>query len=126
MKPYEIIFEDRIQYLYVSVSGEQDNYNISKQYWTEITDHIKTTNHTKLLVEESLEETVSMEEMFRLVSEFPEMGLSNVKVAFADLKLDQLLSNQLGGLIAKNLGFKAEIFNNVHDAEVWLLDKSTD
>jgi hypothetical protein len=122
MKPYTITFEERPQYLYVLVEGENDSYEISRQFWTEIVDYLKGKEYEKVLVVERLEETVSTEDVYRLVTEFPQMGLTGLKIAFVDEVLDQYTINQFGEIVALNLDLNGKIFNDVDRAEKWLLE----
>ena len=75
-KPYEISFEYRPQYLYVRVTGEQDSYEISKQYWQEIAGECKKSESKKVLIEEDLRENVSMPDMYQFASEILQLGFS--------------------------------------------------
>jgi hypothetical protein len=126
MKPYTITFEERPQYLYVLVEGENDSYEISRQFWTEIVDYLKGKEYEKVLVVERLEETVSTEDVYRLVTEFPQMGLTGLKIAFVDEVLDQYTINQFGEIVALNLDLNGKIFNDVDRAEGWLLEDERD
>jgi hypothetical protein len=126
MKPYTITFEERPQYLYVLVEGENDSYEISRQFWTEIVDYLKGKEYEKVLVVERLEETVSTEDVYRLVTEFPQMGLTGLKIAFVDEVLDRYTINQFGEIVALNLDLNGKIFNDVDRAEGWLLEDERD
>ena len=51
-KPYELSFEYRPEYLYAYVTGEEDSYEISKQFWLEIAAECKRSDVKKVLIEE--------------------------------------------------------------------------
>jgi hypothetical protein len=123
-KPYRIAFEHRSQYLYVYVSGEHDSYEISRRYWLEVADECAKTGHKKVLIEEDIEETVSIAEVYQLASELPQMGFQGVRVAFFDRFAEHEDLNQFAELVATNRGLLARVFNNLEEAENWLLDRT--
>src|SRR5688500_10922716 len=83
-KLYTLTCEHRPDYLYAYVEGQHDNYEISRQYWQEVIDECNRAGYSKVLVEEAIEEQSSMIDTFQLVSEFGEMGLRGIKMAFVD------------------------------------------
>ena len=123
-KPYQITFEHRSQYLYIYVSGEHDSYEISRRYWLEVADECGKTGYKKVLIEEDIEETVSLAEVYQLASELPQMGFQGVRVAFYDRFAEHADLNQFGELVATNRGLLARVFNNLEEAENWLLDRN--
>lgn len=118
---YKLSFEPCEKYLYARVEGEYDNYKISKAFWTEIITEAKAKGFEKILIEEDLIETVSMEEIFQLVSEFSEMGVNDHIVAFVDNRADHHTINAFAELVAVNAGLHGKLFNNLSDAKEWLL-----
>ena len=120
-KPYQITFEHRSQYLYVYVSGNHDSYEISRRYWLEVADECNNTGYKKVLIEEDIEESVSIPEVYQLACELPQMGFQGVRVAFYDRFAEHADLNQFGELVATNRGFLARVFNDLKEAEKWLL-----
>lgn len=120
-KPYHLTFEQRPGYLYAYVAGEEDNYEISRAYWQEIADQCKERKCSKVLVVEDIVECGTIAEAYQLCSEFPQMGYIGIKVGFVDRYLDQQEANQFGELVAVNRGINAKVFNDVEEAEKWLL-----
>ncbi len=120
-KLYSIIFEHRPQYLYVYVSGEHDSYEVSRQYWLEVAAECNKTGYKKVLIEEDIMETVSIPEVYQLASELPQMGFQGVRVAFYDRFAEHADLNEFGELVATNRGLSAKTFNNLEEAEKWLL-----
>ena len=119
---YTIRFEDRKQYLYAFIEG-QDSLEASLNYWQEIAQKALNDGFDKVLVEEDLEGQVSDIDMFRLTSRFLDMGMANLQIGFVDRKDDHVVGNKLGELIVTNRGIKAKIFDAVEDAEAWLLGR---
>ena len=122
-KPYEIFFEYRPQYLYVRVAGEQDSYEISKQYWREIAEECKKSDCRKVLIEENLLENVSMPDMYQFASEILQLGFFGIRVAFVDLQEEQQQLNKFGETVATNRGLFSRVFGNSEEAEKWLLSE---
>ncbi|HEX8370811.1 MAG TPA: hypothetical protein VF604_19855 [Pyrinomonadaceae bacterium] len=119
-KPYLIGFERRPDYLYAYVGGEHDSLEISLAFWREIAEECRNAPARKVLIEEDIEESVSMLEMYQIAAEIPQMGFANVLVAFVDRFLEQQNLNEFGELVATNRGLRAKVFNNVKEAEKWL------
>jgi hypothetical protein len=119
-KPYRIKFEQRDQYLYAYVAGEHDSLSISLEFWREIAAECRRAEARKVLIEEDIEESVSMLEMYQIAAEIPQMGFANVLIAFVDRFLEQQSLNEFGELVATNRGLRAKVFNNVKEAEIWL------
>lgn len=121
VKDYSLVFEHRPQYLYASVAGERDSYEISRRYWQEIADHIKTTDYERLLIDEDIEEEASVIDVFELVSQLAGMGFVGIRIAFYDRKIDHHDVNSFGELVASNRGLNGKVFNDFDKAEKWLL-----
>jgi hypothetical protein len=122
-KPYNISFENRSQYLYVYVSGDRDSYEISRRYWQEVAAECARAGAEKVLIEEDIPEDVSMGEMYQLASELPQFGFIGIRIAFVDRYIEQHDLNQFGELVANNRGLYAKVFNDVNEAEKWLLSE---
>lgn len=120
-KPYRLTFEHRPDYLYAYVEGDEDSYEISAMYWREIADEFKANKYTKVLIVEDIIESGTMADAYQLSSELPQMGYMGIKVAFVDKYIEQQDLNQFGELVAVNRGINGKIFNEVNEAEKWLL-----
>jgi hypothetical protein len=121
-KPYRIEFEHRPEYLYAYVSGEHDSLAISLAFWREIADECRRVQTKKLLVEEEIEEAVSMVEMYKIASEIAQIGFRNISIAFVDRFLEQRDINEFGEMVATNRGIHGKYFNDFNEAEKWLLE----
>lgn len=121
-KAYKISFEPRSEYLYAYVSGEHDSLSISLAFWREIADECRRVEARKVLIEEDIKESVSMVEMYQIAAEIPQMGFTDILVAFVDRYLEQQDLNQFGELVATNRGLRAKVFNDAQTAEKWLLE----
>ena len=120
-KPYRLTFEHRPSYLYVYVEGEEDSYEISARYWREIADVCKANKFTKVLIVEDIVANGTIADAYQLSAELPQMGYLGIKVAFVDKYLEQQELNLFGELTAVNRGINAKVFNDIDEAEKWLL-----
>lgn len=122
-KPYQITFEQRPQYLYVYVTGEHDSYEISRAFWLEIAENCRKINCNNILIDEDIPETVSVADMYQLATELPQMGFLGVRVDFYDRYAEQQDLNEFGELVDVNRGIYGKIFNDINEAEDWLLSE---
>lgn len=122
-KPYKLTFEHHPDYLYAYITGEHDNYQISRRYWQEISDECGRIGCTKLLIEEDIPVIVSMTEMYQIASEIPYMGFSGVRIAFVDRYIEQNDLNEFGEMVATNRGVFGKIFNDAEIARTWLFSE---
>jgi hypothetical protein len=119
-KLYDITFQERDGYLYASVSGDVDNFEVSYGYWQEVAEKCKSLGAKKVLIVEDLPGASSMAEVYQLASALPQMGFYNIKIAFVDRHIDQNELNQFGELVAVNRGLHGKIFNDLSEAEKWI------
>ena|SRR5687768_2787405 len=121
-KPYDIRFEHRSEYLYAYVSGDQDSVEISTRYWNEIAAECRKNNYKKVLVEEDIPEAVaSVFELYQFAAELPKFGFAGIYIAFVDRYIEQNELNEFVELVASNRGLMGRVFNDVTEAEKWLL-----
>ena len=117
--PYHIKLEDREEYLYALVGGEILSPRIAKMYWDQIAERCKTLQKEKILIEKDFIQGVSAPEIL-------EMGvylgsiLAGKKIAFIDRHKNEGV-NELGKVIARNNGVQMRLFNNLEDAEKWII-----
>lgn len=121
--PYELTLEYRPHFLYAFIRGDKDSYEISRQYWQEIADECNKSGIKKVLIEEDIEENISMPDMYRFASEIPELGFHGVRVAFVDRQESQHQLNQFGETVATNRGLVSRVFTSFAEAEKWLLSE---
>lgn len=118
-KPYTIEMEDRGEYLYALVGGEKLSPEIAKLYWDEIAEKCFSLEKSKILIEKNFSEHVSAPEMLDMGVYLGSI-LANKKIAFIDRYRNESV-NELGKKIARNRGVFLRVFQNVKEAEEWLL-----
>jgi hypothetical protein len=122
-KPYNLEFEERTDYLYAYVSGDNHKLDIVRQYWSEIAEECRRTKCGKLLIVKNIKEIISKTEMYQIASEVQGMGFFGIKIAFVDQYVEQYAVNKFGELVANNRSIYIKVFNTVEEAENWLLSK---
>jgi hypothetical protein len=118
-KSYSIKFEDRGEYLYVLVGGRKLTAAISATYWREIAHHCFQLKKLKILIEKDFKQSVSPQEMLQMGNYLGYL-LPTFKVAFVDRYKHQEV-NELGKVVARHREVIMQLFDNVEDAEQWLL-----
>jgi hypothetical protein len=122
-KPYTLSFQDRPGYLYAYVEGDEDGYEVSRAYWQEVADEVRRSGVKQVLIDENITGNGTIADAFRFGSELPGMGFGRTRIAFVDRHLDQDEVNRFGELVALNRGMNARVFNDLPEAEAWLLKK---
>jgi hypothetical protein len=120
-KEYTLTFEDRDSYLFAHVEGERETLSIAHAYWTEIAEKTLSGGHKRLLVVEDIPEAISIAEVHQLVSEFAELPVIDIRLAFIDMHPTQRNLNEFGILVGSNRGMTIEAFEEESEAERWLL-----
>ena len=118
--PYRIVFEDYPNYLYALVHSEQYGYDVLAGFLSEIAAECKRRGFSQVVIEENISATASDDDVVRIASELPELGFSNIRMAYIDRFADQQEMNEMGKEVALDHGIDVRIFANQRDAESWL------
>jgi hypothetical protein len=122
---YRIVFEEYPNYLYALVHGEQYGYEVLSGFLREIADECKKRGFKQVVIEENISATASNEDVVRIASELPELGFSDIRMAYIDRFLDQKEMNEMGQDVAVHHGVDVQIFANQLDAERWLAESGS-
>ena len=118
---YTIEFDHRPKYLYALISGREDNLEVARKYWSELLDECRRHNFNKLLVEENLDRSLSMQEMYEFAVEHTGMGFNEILVAFVDRRPEHHQLNRFAETVAMNRGGRVRVFDTVSEAKQYLL-----
>ncbi len=116
---YTIKFEDRGEYLYALVGGKTLSPEIARQYWDAIAAECKRLGRTKIMIEKDFALSVTAPEMLEMGVYLGKI-LPDKKIAFLDRHRNETI-NELGKKIARNQGVKLQVFENVENAEKWMI-----
>ena len=120
-KLYTVKFEHRQGYLYAYGKAEQDSFEVSLGFWTEIAAYCKANHFSKVLVEEDFETDNEIIDTYEIVSQGHKVGFTRIKIAFVDRHNSQMNNNLFGETVARNRGIQGKVFSNIKEAEKWLL-----
>jgi len=111
--------EDRGDYLWVAVGGERQDARVAAAYWNEIAERCFETGKDKILVEKDFPQPVEPPEMLQMANHLGRI-LPGRTVAFHD-RHGHASINELGKRLARNRDVIMQIFDNIEEAEKWLL-----
>ncbi len=112
--------EERSQYLYAEVTGPIDSFEITMAYWTLVAQECHARNTKHLLVFEKLGEFSGVRDMVLMVDSIIALGFENIRVAFVDAFIEDLLIAEEGELLAMERGIAGRVFGSLQEAERWL------
>ena len=122
--PYTIVFEDYPNYLYALVHGEQYGYDVLAGFLREIADECIKRGFSQVLIEENISATASKDDVFRIATELPKLGFSEIRLAYIDRFSEQKEINEYGREVAEDRGVDVRIFTNLEEANRWLSGSS--
>lgn len=117
---YKITFQKNEDHLYCFVEGKDTKKKSALEFWLEIGEKAQEFGYGKILVEEDLEDHISMTELYEVMTEGAEFEMLGFKIAFFDRHSDHNEFNKFGETVAKNRGVDCKVFNDLKEAEDWL------
>ncbi|MEZ5429286.1 MAG: hypothetical protein R2747_23765 [Pyrinomonadaceae bacterium] len=94
---------------------------VSKNMWFEMIRECREAGYKKLLIEESLSESLTMPETFELILFLVGLKFGCIKFAFVDRCPSHADVNRFGELAGANRGLNGKMFQSKREAEKWLL-----
>lgn len=123
--PCLLQFDDRLNYLFVRVSGANTPENVA-DYLMRVLEECQRLGHSRVLIDENLDgPRLSVDEIFMIAAE----GASNAlgvfdAIAFVDEQAGD--NSYFTETVAVNRGMPIRAFSNVGEAESWLLRHADD
>lgn len=118
-KGYTLEMEDRGEYLYCIASGKKLTAQIASAYWNEIAGKCFETDCRKILIEKNFPETVGPTDMLHIADHVAGL-LPGRYIAFLD-RYKHSDINELGKKLARNRDIIFQVFNDITEAEKWLI-----
>lgn len=118
---YTISYETRPEYLYAYIKGDLSTSETKVECWREMIAHCRAGQHDQLLVVLDGPGNSTEIDAFTSSRAIVEIGLTGIKIAFADLDPANYQNNQFGELVAENRGAFAKVFTTENDAHNWLV-----
>ena len=122
--PFDLRFEQRDKYLYVSVTGPEDSLEVSRAYCERAKSRAEELGVKTLLFEEDFPNQISTLDMFDMARFVARLFPTPFKVAYVDRQASDMDLNEFGGIAATNRGCNIRVFHSFEDAERWLTDLS--
>jgi hypothetical protein len=122
-KPYAVTFEYHEKFIYVLVKGTQYDYGLIKSYFQDILRECEACDCKQILIEEDICDSAPLVDIYKISSELSEMGFAKIRIAFVDRHPDQKELNTFAQIIANSYGLDSRVFDNVTEAEEWLVNQ---
>ena len=118
-RPYDITFEHRPAYLYVSIKATEISYEIAKRYWTEIMTLHNARQYSRVLIDREIKQRLGTQDTFRVVTEIAFMVRPGMKFAFVDRNV-AAEESEFEEMVGSNRGLNLKYFHTLPSAEQWL------
>lgn len=120
-KPYELTMVMRPEYIYARVESDTIDQRMVIDYLHEVIDRCKKLDRTRLLLERDIPMALDVDEVYFSGTDFAHTGLEDIKIAVIDHRPENAEHLELTILVQNNRGANIALFDNVSDAERWLL-----
>lgn len=117
---YNLAFEKRDGYLYARVQADFMDLDSAKKYLREIADRLISDGYTKLLLERDIPTVLGPGSLYFATQAFTQY-IGEGKVALVSVYQPIKDDMEFAGLLARNNGGWFDVFDNVEEAEAWLL-----
>lgn len=121
-KPYELKFEERDDYLYASVtSADEGCRDATGDYIGEIGEACRKKGYVRLLIEKVVPNTLWLWDSIFVLNHFPQIGLSDIKVALVDESASIFDPKGFGVFVGCDPPLDMHVVSNRAAGESWLL-----
>jgi hypothetical protein len=116
---YKISYEMRPEYLLVRVDLHTNNYNIARQYWTDLERHLHGRRYKAAVVEINAETALPPREGLALMIDFSKRIFPDVRVAIVNRHVAETVRSAVEtSAMVEGRSFK--VFDSLQGAEEWL------
>lgn len=120
-KPYELKFEDRDDYLYASVTSDDEGCReATGDYIGEIGEACRKHGCVRLLIEKMVPNTLWLWDSIFVLNHFPKIGLSDIKVAIVDQSATIFDPKGFGVFVGNDPTIDMHVVSNRAAGESWL------
>jgi hypothetical protein len=120
-KAFELAFEERDGYLCARIDSKAITMERSEEYLATIVDRCRETNCNRLLIERHIPQALSNVDAYKVVTALVDQIPAGLRIAFVDSNMNNRKRLEFGTRVARSQNLDAETFDNVADAEKWLL-----
>jgi hypothetical protein len=119
-KPYKLIFEQRDDYLYAHVTAASIDEKNALKYLREIANRCETLETSRLMLYRNIPVMLPDGVLFLVTTNFLAM-IKGIRTAFVNPYLSNADAMEFAMTVGNNRGGDYCTFNNIADAEEWLL-----
>ena len=117
---YNLGFEKREGYLYARVQADFMDLDTAKEYLREVADRVESDGYDRLMLDRDIPTMLGPGSLYFATQAFGQY-VGETKVAMVSVYEPILEQLEFAQLLARNNGFRFEIFDSVDKAEAWLL-----
>lgn len=119
--PYTLEIERSKEYLQATVTGKQGGFEIGLKYLEQLGEICVQENYKKILIIDHLPGKISLNEIIAVIARLKDVGFQNVKIAFVDTKINQIIESTFKVALAAMSKMNGSIFSDVQEAKNWLM-----
>jgi hypothetical protein len=123
MLPYDLIFDERPNYLYACVRADDIDRDTALDYLQKVAGRASGSDYDRMMLERDIPVMLSSTDVFFTMQDFLKM-VGTMRVAFVNKHATIESEMEFLVLIGTNRGAKYRLFRDVGDAEKWLLTKA--
>ncbi len=126
-RSYQLSYQLRAGCLRAEVRGGATSLELATDYWREVAAECHRRKAKRLLVVENLVgRSPDREDLMPvLIERFRALELQGVRIAFVKHDTQDLALAELGGLLARDLGWTVQVFADEARAQLWLRHGAT-
>jgi hypothetical protein len=125
-KSYSVEFDERPQYLYALVRAERVSFEMARNYLKEVLEECRELKYSKLMIERDIPERLPTSTYPLLAADFVKMGISDLKIAFVDPRIDDLGLLRFAAAATRALGINVRVYRSRPEARRWLIYAETE
>ena len=122
MLPYDLIFDERDDYLYACVTADDIDRETALDYLSKVADRISDSPYEFLMLERDIPVMLPAPDLFFITRDFLKM-LGPMRAAFVNKHATNEAELEFAMLIGTNRGADYRLFKSVPEAEAWLLSE---
>jgi len=120
-KSYSIEFDERPHYLYAMVRAERVSFEMARNYLREVLDECRELKYSRLMIERDIPERLPTSTYPLLAADFVRLGISDLKIAFVDHRIDDIGLLRFAAAATRALGINVRVYRSRPEARRWLL-----
>ena len=121
VKPYELTFDNYPHYLLARVTAQTANDEIIIGYVRDVVEKCRESGNSRVIIQREIAGTLGDADAFLTGSRVVDLGIVQLKIALVNKRSENIEDLRFSVLLLNNRGANIHLFNNIPDAEAWLL-----